>query len=95
MTVFQQLNAVELAEALESMPDYPHSTGSLSQLDEASLRFAASSPEVRQAEREFSSARLAHMQSYQTGAGYSDEAWAGAMRAAMKLAAALRKESTS
>jgi hypothetical protein len=83
--------AGELADALDRMRNHPHLTGGLSMLDEATLAFGDKYPEVGEAQRVFATARIAHMRSYSRDTGqYSDEAWAEAMRAARRLAAALR-----
>ena len=84
--------AAELADALEVMDDFPHNTGGLSLLDEATMAFGRKSPDVAELQRAFANARYAHMRSYRTETGgYSDEAWDTAMAAAHSLAAALRE----
>lgn len=84
--------AAELAGVLDGMEDFPHNTGGLSQLDEATMAFGQVSPYVAERQRAFSIARHAHMQSYRTETGgYSDEAWDRAMHAAHALADALRE----
>jgi hypothetical protein len=83
--------AAQLADALEAMDGFPHNTGGLSVLDEATLEYGWRYPQVGAAQRAFANARHAHMRSYRTEAGsYSDEAWQRAMAAAHSLAAALR-----
>jgi len=92
MSDLKDATAAELARDLEVMEDFPHNTGGLSMLDEATLAFGWKYPEVGSAQRAFADARHAHMRSWSTGAqAYSDEAWRTAMDAALSLAAALRK----
>jgi len=91
MTTLGDRTAAELADALEVMPDYPHNTGGLSMLDEATLAFGWKYETVGPAQRAFAEARHAHMRSYRTETGnYTDETWNRAMQAAHALAAALR-----
>jgi hypothetical protein len=83
--------ATELARDLEVMKDFPHNTGGLSMLDEATLAFGWKYEQVGPAQRAFAEARHAHKRSYRTETGnYADEAWDRAMQAASALAAALR-----
>lgn len=84
--------AAELAGMLDGMEAFPHNTGGLSMLDEATLAFGRKSQHVAELQRAFASARLAHMRSWSTEAqAYSDEAWRAAMAVARSLAAALRE----
>jgi hypothetical protein len=84
--------AAQLADMLDGMEDFPHNTGGLSMLDEATLAFGRKSPRLAESQRAFGDARYAHMRSYTTEAqAYSDEAWSAAMTAAHALAAALRE----
>jgi len=88
--MYQDLTPAELADALDMMERFPHNTGSLSMLDEATLAYRKY-PGVDRAQRAFAAARYAHMGSYRTETGnYDDEAWRKAMGAAHALAAALR-----
>jgi hypothetical protein len=81
----------ELAEHLDNLRYCPHSTGSLSMLDEATLAYGGRYPEVDGPQRAFAAARYAHMQSYRTETcRYSDEAWQRAVDAARALAKVLR-----
>lgn len=83
--------AAELARSLEVMDDFPHNTGGLSLLDEATYAFGSKYPQVGDAQRAFADARHRHMRSYRSEIGnYSDEAWRTAMEAAHALAGALR-----
>jgi hypothetical protein len=85
-------SAAELADLLDDMERYPHNTGSLSMLDEATMAFGNVSPDLAGLQRAFADARYAHMRSYRTETGsYSGEAWDAAMTAAHSLAAALRE----
>ena len=45
------MTATELANCLETMDDFPHNTGGLSMLEEATITFGAKSSEVDQAQR--------------------------------------------
>ncbi|MET9263722.1 hypothetical protein [Amycolatopsis sp. NPDC004079] len=84
-------SAVELADALETMESFPHNTGGLSMLDEATLAFGGKSAEIGEAQRTFSQARHAHKSSYSSASGgYSDDQWHQVMQAAHRLAALLR-----
>ena len=84
--------AAELADMLDAMDRYPHSTGSLSMLDEATISFGRVSADLQARQCALSHARYAHMRSYRTETGnYSDEAWTRVMDAARALAAALRE----
>lgn len=84
--------AAEFADLLDGMEDFPHNTGGLSMLDEATMEFARVSPGVETVQRAFVTARFAHMQSYRPETGtYSAEAWQRAMTAAHSFAAALRE----
>jgi hypothetical protein len=89
--MFTDLTPAELADALDMMERFPHNTGTLSMLDEATLEYGRKFPAIGSAQRAFSGARHAHMSSYRTETGgYSEEAWGKAMEAARNLAAALR-----
>lgn len=92
MLELKDRTAAELADALEVMDDFPHNTGGLSMLDEATLAFGWKYESVvGPAQRAFADARHAHMRSYRTATGnYSDEAWRKALDAAHALATALR-----
>ena len=84
--------AAELARDLDIMEDFPHNTGGLSQLDEATMAFGRENPRLADLQRAFATARYAHMRSYSTETQeYSDEAWRTAMDAAHALAGALRE----
>lgn len=84
--------AAELADMLDGMEDFPHNTGGLSMLDEATISFGRVSPDLQALQCALSRARYAHMQSYRTETGnYSAEAWHRAMIAAHSLADALRE----
>ena len=84
--------AAELARDLEIMEDFPHNTGGLSMLDEATMAFGRKNQHVAELQRAFADARHAHMRSWSTEAqAYSDEAWRTAMTAARSLAATLRE----
>lgn len=78
--------AAELATILEAVRDFPHSTGGMSQLDEATSRFRGTSPQYDEAQAAFSQARMAHKLSYTEATGHSDEAWNAAVAAAEQLA---------
>lgn len=89
--MFKESTAEELAGMLESMSSYPHNTGGLSMLDEATMAFGRRDGGVREAQQAFSISRHQHMRSYRTETGgYSDEAWEKAMGAARELAVLLR-----
>jgi hypothetical protein len=84
-------SAAELADALDGMVNYPHNTGGLSMIDEATYAFGRRSQELAEAQRKFSDARHAHMRSYTTASGnYTDASWQAAMDAAHQLATLLR-----
>lgn len=84
--------AAELARDLDIMEEFPHNTGGLSMLDEATMAFGRKSQHVAELQRAFASARHAHMRSWSTELqSYSAEAWHAAMDAAHALAAALRE----
>ena len=88
----QDCTAAELADMLDGVERFPHNTGSLSMLDEATLAFRRKDAGLAALQRKFASARLAHMSSWSTEAqAYSDEAWRAATEAAHSLAAALRE----
>lgn len=82
--------ASELASMLDDMESAPHSTGSLSMLDEATLAFSRETPRLGELQRAFGIARITHLYSWSDGA-YSEQAWLTAMSAAHSLAAALRE----
>lgn len=86
----KDLTAAELADALAGTEHFPHSTGQLSMLDEATLAFTSKSTEIRKAQEAFAAARLAHRDSYHRAGHYTDEAWQRAVDAAQQLAALLR-----
>ena len=89
--MLKEKTAAELADALDVMDDFPHNTGGLSMLDEATLEFGWRYPTVGPAQQAFAAARDRHKRSYTTERGdYSDEAWQAALDAAHALAAALR-----
>lgn len=89
MTAFNGKSATELAGLLDTVEQFPHYTGLLSMLDEATLTYYR----VRVAQHKFSEARHAHKLSYNPDTGkYSDAAWLSAMEAAHALADALRSE---
>lgn len=89
--MYQDSTPAELADMLDLMERFPHSTGSLSMLDEATLAYGRKYPAINGPQRAFAAARHAHMDSYRTGRGnYTDESWREAMRAAHALADALR-----
>jgi hypothetical protein len=89
--MFTDLAPAELADALDEMERFPHNTGALSMLDEATLAYGWKYPATDSAQRAFAAARYAHMGSYRAETGsYSDESWREAMRAAHALAEALR-----
>jgi hypothetical protein len=91
MSPLQDATAAELAYDLEVMDDFPHNTGGLSMLEEATLAFGWKYDQIGPLQQAFAEARHAHMRSYRTETGaYSDEAWQRAMTAAHSLAAALR-----
>lgn len=84
--------AIQLADMLDGMEGFPHNTGGLSMLDEATLAFGRKSPHLAELQRVFGSARIAHMNSWSTAEqAYSQEMWQAAMDAAHALAAALRE----
>ena len=92
MSDLKDATATELARDLEIMAGFPHNTGGLSMLDEATMAFGRGNPRLASLQRAFADARHAHMRSWWTGAqAYSDEAWRTAMNAALSLAAALRE----
>jgi hypothetical protein len=89
--VMMDLTPAELADALDMTERFPHNTGSLSMLDEATIAYGSKYPDIGSLQRAFASARLAHMNSYRTEySDYSDAAWQRAMNAAHALAVALR-----
>jgi hypothetical protein len=89
--VYQDSTPAELADLLDELEQFPHSTVALSMLDEATLAYGSRYPEVSGSQRAFASARLAHMQSYTTETGnYADESWRKATEAAHALASVLR-----
>lgn len=91
MSILTDRTAAQLADALEVMDGFPHNTGGLSLLDEATLAYGWKYEQVGPAQKAFAEARHAHMRSYRSEAGnYSDEAWDRAMQAAHALADALR-----
>ena len=91
MATLGDRTAAELADMLDGMERFPHNTGGLSLLDEATLALGWKYPDVGGPQKAFAEARYAHMRSYRTETGnYTDEAWTKAMDAAHALAAALR-----
>jgi hypothetical protein len=91
VSILSDRTAAQLADALEVMDDFPHNTGGLSLLDEATLAYGWKYEQVGPAQRAFAEARHAHMRSYRTETGnYSSEAWDRAMQAARALADVLR-----
>ena len=64
MSVLTDRTAAELAAALEVMDDFPHNTGGLSMLDEATLAFGWKYEQVGPAQQAFAEARHAHMRSW-------------------------------
>jgi len=89
--VYQDSTPAELADMLDMMERFPHNTGSLSMLDEATMAYGRKYPAIDSARRAFAAARYAHMGSYRTETGnYSDESWRKAIEAAHALAAVLR-----
>ena len=92
MSDLKDATAAELARNLEIMADFPHNTGGLSMLDEATMAFGRDNPHVASLQRAFAEARHAHMRSYSSATcSYSDKAWRTAIDAARSLAAALRE----
>jgi hypothetical protein len=90
MSAYTELSAADIAGCLRMARRCPHATGSLSQLDEATLAYGSLFPEIDPVQRAFADARHAHMRSYRTAVGnYSDEAWDRAVVAAEALADAL------
>lgn len=80
MSILTDRTAAELADALEVMDGFPHNTGRLSMLDEATLAYRRKSPRLAELQGAFGNARSAHMRSWSTEAqAYSDEAWRAAM----------------
>lgn len=89
--MLKEMSAAQLADALDGMADFPHNTGGLSMLDEATLEFGWRYPTVGPAQQAFANARHRHMRSYTPERGnYTDESWVEAMEAAHQLAGALR-----
>lgn len=89
--MLKDATAAELADLLEEMVHHPHSTGSLSMLDEATMAFDRHGETIGEAQRAFASARHAHQRSWDTETqNYSPELWARAMEAARELARQLR-----
>lgn len=87
----KDMTAAELARCIEQTADFPHNTGALSMLDEASLAFGMKYPKVGEVQRAFADARHRHMRSYSASSGgYSDDAWNEAMTGALQLASELR-----
>jgi len=85
------LTATRLADELErAAAGARDNTGLLSWLDEATLPLRGRSAEIGAAQRAFSQARWAHIDSYKTRGDYSPEAWDKAVAAARRLAALLR-----
>ena len=90
MSAYTDLSAADLAGCLRMARRCPHATGSLSQLDEATLAYGSLFPAVDPVQRAFADARHAHMSSWSAAAqAYSDEAWERAAEAAEALAGAL------
>jgi hypothetical protein len=91
MSMFTDLTPAELADALDRAEQFPHNTGALSMLDEATMAYGRKYPAAAGPQQAFVTARYAHMRSYSTRTGsYSDEAWREATEAAHALAAVLR-----
>lgn len=87
MSAYIDLSAGDLAGCLRMARRCPHATGSLSQLDEATLSFGALFPDIDPLQRAFADARHAHMRSWNTARqAYSDKAWERAVAAAEALA---------
>ncbi len=90
MSAYMDLSAADLAGCLRMARGCPHATGSLSQLDEATLSYGSLFPAIEPVQRAFAEARYAHMRSWSTAAqAYSNEAWERAAEAAETLADAL------
>lgn len=91
MSLYMDWSAKRLAEELVNTCYWPHSTSGLSALDEATVAFGTKYPQVADAQRAFSQARIAHMRSWSTETRrYSDDAWDKVAEAAQRLADALR-----
>lgn len=81
--------AEQLARALEVMDDFPHNTGGLSMLDEATMAWGGKYGHIAPLQKALADARHAHMRSYRSDIGnYSQEKWAEAIAAAHALAEA-------
>jgi len=90
MSAYMDLSAADLAGCLRMARRCPHATGSLSQLDEATISYGSLFPAIDPAQRAFANARHAHMWSWSPAAqAYSDEAWERTAVAAEALADAL------
>ena len=84
-------NPVLLAEALDDLRNWPHSTAGLSMADEATLAYRSVSLELDQAHQEFRRARNVHKDAESGRTGYpTGRAWDEAMEAAGRLAELLR-----
>lgn len=90
MPMPKDANAAELAQMLDDMILFPHNTGGLSLLDEATGRFAGQFPELADAQKKFADARDAHKWEYSHDTSKQDQTWADAMTAAQQLAELLR-----
>lgn len=85
------LTARELADCLDLVPKFPHNTGALSQLDEATVAYRYKFPGIAGWQQAFADARHRHMRSYRSAVGnYTDESWQAAVDAAHGLAEAMR-----
>lgn len=94
MSDYMDLTAAQLADCLDLVPKFPHNTGALSQLDEATTSYGwkFSDAEVSAAHHTFTEARFRHLHSYRRETGnYSDESWQQAVAAATELARAMRR----
>lgn len=88
--MMKDLTAVQLADALDDMHNFPHNTGGLSMLDEATTAYRHIASNLEAAQLAFARARDAHKRSA-VGDGYSDDAWQAAMEAGRRLAVLLRE----